>query len=145
MSNDWSQECVVKQCDDCSRSDIWLEHCVVNLRLIEEPLKFVIGIFPNDVGVALAVEINCRPVAVLSAHGDDVIIDCTECSIVTCRAIHWSRPRVENGVDDFVLAGFVSPNDVDSIHLIDDHVWVPNLVKSWIGDLSGVNERLAPR
>ncbi len=143
VTDDWREKGVVKQRDDGTDRCIGLEHCVVDLGLVEETLEFVIGVFPNDVRVALAVQIDGGPVAVLRAHGHHVVVNGADGSIVTCGTIHWSGPRIEDRVDDFVLAGFVGPNNVNAVHVVDGHVRVPNLVESGIRNLSGVNEGLA--
>ena len=67
MTDDRSEKRVIEVGDDGPRADIWAKHGVVDLRLIEETTQFVIGIFPDNVDTALAVDIDCRPVAVLCA------------------------------------------------------------------------------
>ena len=104
VPNDWGEQGVVKESDNGSCGWVRLKHAVVNLRLVEETIEFVIGVLPYDVGVSLAVQINGWPVAVLGAHRDDVVVDRTYCAVVACRSVHRRSPRVEDRVDNFVLA-----------------------------------------
>ena len=90
----------------------------------------------------MAVNINGWPVTVLCAHGDDGIIDNGYCRILCSHSIEWCKVRVDRGVHDLVLTGLVRPNQVDSVVVIDDHVRVPDLVESWIGDLRRINQGL---
>ena len=140
MSDNRSQECVFEEGEDRSAAELGLNHGVVDLRLVEELLQLIVGILPSDVEVTLTVNINGWPVTVLCTHGDDGIIDNGNRSIFCSHSIEWRKVRVDRGVHDLVLTGLVRPNQVDSVVVINDHVWVPDLVESWIGDLRRINQ-----
>ena len=69
------KECVFEEGQYRSSIVFRLNHRVVDLRLIEELLQFIVGILPSNVEVALAVNVDGRPVTILSTHGDDGVIN----------------------------------------------------------------------
>ena len=115
------------------------------MRLVEEFSKFVVVVFPNDVNVVLAVDINGGPVAVLGTTFDNGVVDRCDGPIVGSHTVQWSVERRKCGVHDGVLPCLVSPYNVDAVVFIDRQVWVPNLVKARIGDLGCIDEGLATR
>ena len=89
--------------------------------------------------VVLAVDVKGRPVAVLRAARDDGVVDGRDGSVVGSHAVHGRSPR-ERAVHDGVLAGFVGPNDVDAVVLVDGEIgcqilWSPELV-IWVASIS---------
>ena len=140
MSDDRSQERVFEECEDCPAAKLRLNHGVVDLGLIEELLQLIVGILPSDVEIALAVNSDGWPVTVLCTHGDDGIIDDGNRGIFCSHSIEWCKIRVDRGVHDLVLTGFVCPNQVDSVVVINDHVWMPNLVEPWVCDLRRIDQ-----
>ena len=141
MSDNWSQEGVLEECKDGSTTELWLNHGVVDLRLVEELLQFVIGVLPSDVKVALTIDVNGWPIAVLRSHGNDGIINRRNCCIFSSHAVEWRKVWIDRSVHDLVLARFVCPNQMDSVVIIDDHVGMPNFVEPWICDLSCIDQR----
>ena len=140
MSDNWSQERVFEECEDRSAIELRLNHGVVDLRLVEELLQLSVGILPSDVEVALTVNVNGWPVTVLCTHGNDGIIDNGNRSIFCSHSIEWRKVRVDRGVHDLVLTGLVRPDQVNSVIVIDNHVWVPNLVEARTCDLRRIDQ-----
>ena len=58
VADDWREKGVIEKSDDRSCGRIWLKHGVVDLWLVKESLEFIIGVFPNNVGISLAVQID---------------------------------------------------------------------------------------
>ncbi len=65
VPNDRGQQSVVEERQRGTCGHVWFNHGVVNLRLREELVKRVVGVLPNDVKRALAVDVDGGPVAVL--------------------------------------------------------------------------------
>ena len=143
VANDGCEEGVIKESDGCTRTDVGLNHGVVDLRLVEETPQFVVVVLPNDVNVVLTVDIERGPVSVLGPPRDDGVIDGRNGAVVRCHAVHWSGPWRECRVHDGVLTCFVGPYDVDAVVFVDGEIRVPNLVESRIGDLGGIDQCLA--
>ena len=135
MTDDGGEQGVIEQRDGRSRTDVRLNHGIVDLGLVEETTEFVVVVFPNDVNVVLTVDVDGWPISVLRAALDDGIVNGGDGSVVGSHAVHRCRPWRESRVHDGVLARFVGPNHVKAIKLINGDVGVPNLVKSRVGDL----------
>ena len=75
VPNDWGQQCAVDFSDGLSRGFIDFQELVVNLWLLEILVVAVVGIFPYDVCVILAVHCDCGPIAILLASSDLGIVD----------------------------------------------------------------------
>ena len=142
VSDDWGEEGVVKERDHSTGSNVWLDHGVVDLWLVEETSQLIIVVLPHNVNVVLAVNIEGGPVTVLGSARDDGVVDGRDGAVIGCHAVHRGGPRRDGRVHDGVLAGFVSPHDVNAIVLVNGKIRMPNFVKSRIGNLGCVNERL---
>ena len=143
VTDDGCQEGVVKEGDNGTGADVRLNHGVVDLRLVEETAEFVVVVLPHDVNVVLAVDIEGGPVSVLRAARDDGVIDGRDGSVVGCHAVHGCGPRREGRVHDGVLTGFIGPNNVNAVVLVNGEIGVPNLVESGVGDLGRIDQRFA--
>ena len=141
VTDDGRQEGVVKEGDDGAGANVRLNHGVVDLRLVEETTEFVVVVLPNDVNVVLAVDVESRPVPVLRAAGDAGVINGRDGSVVGSHAVHGRCPWGEGRVHDGVLTGFVGPNDVDAVILVNGEIGVPNLVEAGVGDLGRIDQR----
>ena len=75
VTDDRCKECVFEEGQHRASIVFRLNHRVVDLRLIEELLQFIVGILPSNVEVALAVNVDGRPVTILGTHGDDGVIN----------------------------------------------------------------------
>ena len=143
VSDNRCQQGVVKERDNGARTDVGLNHRVVDLRLVEEAPEFVVVVLPDDVNVVLTVDVKGGPISVLRAARNDGVVNGGDGSVIGGHAVHGSGPRRECRVHDGVLAGFVRPDNVNAIELVDSKIGVPNLVKSRIGDLGRIDQGFA--
>ena len=139
VPDDGRQKGVIEQRDDGAGANVRLNHGVVDLGLVEKSAKFVIVVLPHDVNVVLAVDVEGGPISVLRAARDNGIIDGRNGPVIRSHAVHWSGPWRESGVHDGVLAGLIGPDHVNAVVLVNNEIGMPNLVKSRIGDLGGID------
>ena len=67
VADDGCKKRVVEQGHNGTGANVWLNHGVVDLGLVEETTELVIVVLPNDVHVVLAVNVESGPIPVLRA------------------------------------------------------------------------------